>query len=73
MNIEDFPKAGEICENCKERWIKAGKSPKKLVALPSYTMRYHSPIVVCSYCDGGLIEKLAMAIVKKRDEAASAT
>jgi hypothetical protein len=68
-----FQKVGDICDNCKERWVKAGKSPIALVALPSYTMRYHSPVAICPWCDSSVIGKLAVANAKKRNEAPSAT
>lgn len=62
----EFQRAGDICENCKERWENATKSPIALVALPSYTMRYHSPVAICSYCDGPVLA-IAQATVKRRE------
>jgi hypothetical protein len=63
----EFQCAGDICENCQERWENAKKPPIKLVALPSYTMRYHSPVAICPYCDGQPIRALAAASVKRRE------
>ncbi len=63
----EFQKAGDICENCEERWELASKPPIRLVPLPSFTMRYHSPVAICNYCDGP-IRKIAMATDKKRKE-----
>jgi hypothetical protein len=65
-----FQKAGDICESCKERWKSAKKLPIALVALPSYTMRYHSPVAVCNYCDGP-VQNIAIASVKRREINAS--
>lgn len=65
----EFQKAGDICENCKDRWAKKGKPPIALVALPSFTMRYHAAVAVCPYCDGP-IRDLATATVKRREDAA---
>lgn len=58
-DIYDFQNAGDICENCQERWEDLNRHPIALVALPSYTMRYHSPVAVCPFCDGGEIVKIA--------------
>jgi hypothetical protein len=68
-----FQSVGDICENCKERWKNAKKPPMKMVALPSYTMRYHSPIAICPYCDSTEIGKLSIANAQKRNEAPSET
>lgn len=62
----EFQKAGDTCENCEERWKKAGKPLIALVALPGYTMRYHSAVAVCPYCDGP-IRDIAMATAKRRE------
>jgi hypothetical protein len=62
----EFQHAGDVCENCKERWESAKKPPLKLVALPSYTMRYHSPVATCPYCDGP-VHDLAAVTVKRRE------
>lgn len=66
----EFQKAGDICENCEERWKLAGKPPIKLVPLPGYTMRYHSPVATCPYCDGP-IRDIAVASAKRREENAA--
>jgi len=66
-NNFEFQKAGEVCENCRERWENAKLPTKKLFALPSYTMRYHSSVAICPYCDGGEITKLAVANIKRRE------
>jgi hypothetical protein len=62
----EFQKAGDICENCKERWENTGKHPIALVALPTFTMRYHSPVAACPYCDGP-IRDIAVATAKRRE------
>lgn len=62
----EFQKAGDVCDNCQERWEIAGKHPISLIGLPTYTMRYHSPVAVCSYCDGP-IHSIAVATVKRRE------
>ncbi len=62
----EFQKAGDVCENCKERWEMANKAPIKLVALPGFTMRYHSTVAICSYCDGP-IRDIALATAKRRE------
>ena len=62
----EFQKAGDVCENCKERWESAGKSPITLVPLPSYTMRYHAPVAVCTYCDGP-VQNIAHATARHRE------
>lgn len=69
-DIFEFQKAGDICENCEERWKLAGKSPIRLVPLPGYTMRYHSPVAICNYCDGP-IRDIAVASAKRREENAT--
>lgn len=62
----EFQKAGDICENCQERWKTAGKPPIALVGLPTFTMRYHTPVAACPYCDGP-IHDIAVAAAKKRE------
>lgn len=62
----EFQKAGDVCENCQERWENAGKPPMVLVGLPTFTMRYHTPVAVCPYCDGP-IRDIAAATVKRRE------
>jgi uncharacterized protein with PIN domain len=62
----EFQKAGEVCENCEERWAKARKPSITLVALPSYTMRYHAPVAICSYCDGPILA-ISVATAKRRE------
>ncbi len=62
----EFQKAGDICENCKERWETANKPLIKLIALPSFTMRYHAPVAVCSYCDGPIAD-IARQTAKRRE------
>jgi uncharacterized protein with PIN domain len=71
MSDSSFQKPGDVCESCKERWEKIGKPPKVLIGLPSYTMRYHSEIAICPYCDSDQIEKLAQASIKRRENATS--
>ena len=67
----EFQKAGDICENCKERWENAGKPLVTLVGLPTFTMRYHTPVAICSYCDGGEIGKIAVMSANTREINAS--
>lgn len=62
----EFQKAGDTCENCRERWEEKNKPTIALVALPSFTMRYHSPVAICSYCDGP-IRDIAVATAKRRE------
>jgi hypothetical protein len=66
----EFQKAGDVCKNCVERWEMANKPPIKLVALPSFTMRFHSPVAVCSYCDGPIYD-IAVASANRRGVDAS--
>ncbi len=61
-----FQEAGDVCENCRERWETSNKPVITLVALPSFTMRYHSPVAVCPYCDGP-IRDIAVATAKRRE------
>lgn len=65
-DIFEFQKAGDICENCQERWEEKNKPTIALVGLPSFTMRYHAPVAVCPYCDGP-IRDIAMATAKRRE------
>lgn len=65
-DIFEFQKAGDICEDCEERWKEKNKPLITLAALPNFTMRYHSPVAVCSYCDGP-IRAIAMATAKRRE------
>lgn len=67
----EFQKAGDICDNCKRRWEKAKKPPIALIGLPTYTMRYHSPVAICPYCDGP-IRDIAVATAKRREAEANA-
>lgn len=62
----EFQAAGDVCENCEERWKKSGKPSIRLLALPSFTMRYHTPVAVCPYCDGP-IRDIAVATAKRRE------
>lgn len=66
-DIFEFQKAGDICENCQERWEEKNKPTIKLIALPGFTMRYHSSVAVCSYCDGSEILKIAGKSAKRRE------
>jgi hypothetical protein len=61
-----FQKAGEVCANCCERWEERNRPVIALVALPSFTMRYHSPVACCPYCDGP-IRDIAVATAKRRE------
>ena len=61
-----FQEAGDICESCKERWEKAHRSTIALIALPSFTMRYHTAVAVCPYCDGP-VHDIAVATAKRRE------
>jgi hypothetical protein len=56
---DNFQKAGEVCETCKDFWKSQSRAPKKLVALPSVTQVYHSEVAVCPYCDGEPIVRFA--------------
>lgn len=56
---DNFQKAGEECEACKEFWEKQGLPPQILVALPSITQVYHSEVAICEYCDGSPIVQFA--------------
>jgi hypothetical protein len=62
----EFQAAGDICENCQDRWKKSSKPLIPLVGLPTFTMRYHAPVAVCPYCDGP-IRDIAVAAAKKRE------
>ena len=61
-----FQEAGDVCENCRERWEERNKPTIKLVPLPSFTMRYHSPVAICPYCDGPILQ-IAEATAKRRE------
>lgn len=61
-----FQEAGDVCENCRERWEDRNKPVIHMVALPSFTMRYHSAVAVCPYCDGP-IQQIAEATAKRRE------
>lgn len=65
-DIFEFQKAGDICENCRDRWEEKGKPLIKLVALPSFTMRYYAPVAACPFCDGP-IREIAIATAKRRE------
>ena len=65
-DIFEFQQAGEVCENCQERWEEKNKPPIKLVALPSFTMRYHTPVAVCSFCDGPIAD-IARKTAQRRE------
>lgn len=67
----EFQKAGDICENCEERWKLAGKPPIKLVALPGPTMRYHTVVAVCPYCDGPIRDVAVASAKRRKDNAAN--
>jgi len=64
--LHQFQEAGDVCANCVERWEEKGKPVIHLVALPSFTMRYHSPVAICPYCDGP-IQQIAEATAKRRE------
>lgn len=64
---DDFPKAGDICENCRERWEDKKLPPKQLIALPSVTQIYHSEVAVCSFCDGDPLIEFAYQNAEKRE------
>jgi hypothetical protein len=66
--VNDFPKAGEICGNCKEHWEEERKKPLKLLKLPTVTQIYHSEVAFCSYCDGPLRD-IAIAALKREKDA----
>jgi hypothetical protein len=53
--INPFPKAGEVCPNCKGRWERRDMWPMKLVALPLRTIRYRHVISFCPFCDGDVM------------------
>jgi len=65
-DLHQFQEAGDICSNCHERWEERNKPLIRLVALPSFTMRYHAPVAVCPYCDGP-IHTIATATAKRRE------
>lgn len=46
------------CQLCEEVQKKAGNQPEKLVMLPVTTEKLGIPIVVCAFCDGGVLEQV---------------
>ncbi len=51
-----MPKAGDVCESCRERWENKGKEPLILSAATGKTANKESEVLLCSWCDGDAIK-----------------
>ncbi len=51
----------DICTGCAERWEKRSLPGKRLVTLKRRTINKSLEVVVCPYCDGEPVVKIAAA------------
>lgn len=61
-------RSGDYCQSCKPRWQNAKKVPVRLVSLAAVSPN-HKPVIVCPWCDGESIIKIAQAAAKRNRRA----